>query len=252
MHSLLMELFNAGGDQGPSLEIVCSRMRYMSSQLERNIRIVALSHSLANARDVAQWLGCSASNTFNFHPQTRPVPLELHVQGFNINHNATRLAAMNKPVFNAIIRHSPTKPVIVFVPNRKTSRLQAIELVTLSTVTQKVKKVPFLHCAEKDLEPFLEKLTDQVSVSMNHVTSAIFGNAVIRYRFTAGTRLVLLYAICWQKVVADASLDNMSLSVCGGRDCCDALALRAPRVIKTGSLSRQKVFEICPFERHCE
>ena len=34
----------------PVLEIVCSRMRYMSSQIERKIRIVALSSSVANSK----------------------------------------------------------------------------------------------------------------------------------------------------------------------------------------------------------
>lgn len=57
-------------------------MRYMASQLheERTVRIVALSSSLSNGRDVAQWLGCTSTATFNFHPNVRPVPLELHVQ----------------------------------------------------------------------------------------------------------------------------------------------------------------------------
>lgn len=55
-------------------------MRYISSQIERPIRIVALSSSLSNAKDVAHWLGCSATATFNFHPNVRPVPLELHIQ----------------------------------------------------------------------------------------------------------------------------------------------------------------------------
>ena len=64
----------------PVLEVICSRMRYISSQLERNIRIVALSSSLSNARDVAQWLGCGTTAFFNFHPNVRPVPLELHIQ----------------------------------------------------------------------------------------------------------------------------------------------------------------------------
>lgn len=32
------------------MEVICSRMRYISSQIERNIRIVALSSSLANAK----------------------------------------------------------------------------------------------------------------------------------------------------------------------------------------------------------
>ena len=34
----------------PILEVVCSRMRYISSQIERKIRIVALSSSVANAK----------------------------------------------------------------------------------------------------------------------------------------------------------------------------------------------------------
>lgn len=34
----------------PVMEVICSRMRYISSQIERNIRVVALSSSLANAK----------------------------------------------------------------------------------------------------------------------------------------------------------------------------------------------------------
>ena len=64
----------------PVLEVICSRMRYISSQLERNIRIVAMSSSLSNAKDISQWLGCPTSAFFNFHPNVRPVPLELHIQ----------------------------------------------------------------------------------------------------------------------------------------------------------------------------
>ena len=64
----------------PILEIICSRMRYISSQIGHNIRIVALSSSLSNAKDISQWLGCSQAGFFNFHPNVRPVPLELHIQ----------------------------------------------------------------------------------------------------------------------------------------------------------------------------
>ena len=32
------------------MEVICSRMRYISSQIERNIRIIALGHSIANAK----------------------------------------------------------------------------------------------------------------------------------------------------------------------------------------------------------
>ncbi|NXJ72393.1 U520 helicase, partial [Rostratula benghalensis] len=152
------EVHLIGGENGPVLEVICSRMRYISSQIERPIRIVALSSSLSNAKDVAHWLGCSATSTFNFHPNVRPVPLELHIQGFNISHTQTRLLSMAKPVYHAIMKHSPKKPVIVFVPSRKQTRLTAINILT--TCASDIQRQRFLHCAEKDLVPYLDKLND--------------------------------------------------------------------------------------------
>lgn len=48
------ELHLIGGPKGPVLEVCVSRMRYVSSQLEKPTRIVALSHSLANAKVSSQ------------------------------------------------------------------------------------------------------------------------------------------------------------------------------------------------------
>jgi len=44
------ELHLIGGENGPVLEVVCSRIRYISSQIERKVRIVALSSSVTNAK----------------------------------------------------------------------------------------------------------------------------------------------------------------------------------------------------------
>jgi pre-mRNA-splicing helicase BRR2 len=63
--------------------VITSRMRYISTQLESSIRIVALATSLANYRDVAEWIGATTGNIFNFHPNVRPVPLEVSIQGFD-------------------------------------------------------------------------------------------------------------------------------------------------------------------------
>jgi len=153
------ELQLIGGEDGPVLEVVCSRMRYISSQIERQIRIVSLSASLADARDVAQWLGCNANATFNFHPSVRPIPLELHVQGFNVTHNASRLITMTKPVYNSILKHSPHKPVIVFVPTRKQARLTAIDLLTFTAAEGQPNR--FFHAEEEDIKPFLDRMTDK-------------------------------------------------------------------------------------------
>ena len=36
---------------------------------------------------------------FNFRPSVRPVPLEVHIQGFPGKHYCPRMATMNKPCF---------------------------------------------------------------------------------------------------------------------------------------------------------
>ncbi|XP_072177738.1 U5 small nuclear ribonucleoprotein 200 kDa helicase-like [Diadema setosum] len=162
---IIDELHLIGGDNGPVLEVICSRMRYISSQIERNIRLVALSSSLANAKDIAQWLGASPTNTFNFHPNVRPVPLELHIQGFNITHTGSRLIAMVKPTYNAILKHSPTKPVVVFVPSRKQTKLTAIDLLTY-TAAEEGAENRFLHVEKADLEAHLSKVSDETLKEM--------------------------------------------------------------------------------------
>nr|CAI5865606.1 unnamed protein product [Callosobruchus analis] len=157
------ELHLIGGEDGPVIEVVCSRMRYISSQIEKPIRIIALSASLTDYKDVAQWLGCNTNCTFNFHPSVRPIPLTLHVQGINITHNASRLIAMAKPVYNAIVsylfRYSPHKPAIVFVPTRKQARLTAIDLLTYAAAEGQPNK--FFHAEEEDIKPFLDRMADK-------------------------------------------------------------------------------------------
>ncbi|CAB3262336.1 unnamed protein product [Arctia plantaginis] len=149
-----------GGEEGPVLEVVCSRMRYISSQIGRQIRIVALSLPLADARDVSQWLGCNANACFNFHPSVRPLPLELHIQGFNISHAASRLAAMTKPIYNSVLRYAGTKPCAVFVPSRRHSRLLAADLLALAAANGRPTR--FLRARPDMLQPFLKRVQDKM------------------------------------------------------------------------------------------
>ncbi|CAB4065806.1 SNRNP200 [Lepeophtheirus salmonis] len=134
-------------------------MRYISSQLEKPIRIVALGASISNSKDLANWLGVSTNCSFNFHPNVRPVPLELHVTGLNISHNASRLLAMARPVYNAIKRHSPSKPAIIFVPSRKQTRLTAIELLTYAAADDMPDR--FLLADQNDIKSFVDKIDDK-------------------------------------------------------------------------------------------
>uniref|UniRef100_A0A6Q2XD83 U5 small nuclear ribonucleoprotein 200 kDa helicase n=1 Tax=Esox lucius TaxID=8010 RepID=A0A6Q2XD83_ESOLU len=181
-----------GGENGPVLEVICSRMRYISSQIERPIRIVALSSSLSNAKDVAHWLGCSTTATFNFHPNVRPVPLELHIQGFNVSHTQTRLLSMAKPVYHAIMKHSPSKPAVVFVPSRRQTRLTAIDILTF--------------CAADDLAPFLEKVMDGTlketlanGVGYLHEGLSTTERRIVEQLFNSGAVQVVVASrsLCW-------------------------------------------------------
>uniref|UniRef100_A0A8C7QQM5 U5 small nuclear ribonucleoprotein 200 kDa helicase n=1 Tax=Oncorhynchus mykiss TaxID=8022 RepID=A0A8C7QQM5_ONCMY len=193
-----------GGENGPVLEVICSRMRYISSQIERPIRIVALSSSLSNAKDVAHWLGCSTTATFNFHPNVRPVPLELHIQGFNVSHTQTRLLSMAKPVYHAIMKHSPSKPAVVFVPSRRQTRLTAIDILTFCAAD--VVPQRFLHCTEKDLAPFLEKVTDGTlketlanGVGYLHEGLSTTERRIVEQLFNSGAVQVVVASrsLCW-------------------------------------------------------
>uniref|UniRef100_A0A1A9ZDE9 U5 small nuclear ribonucleoprotein 200 kDa helicase n=1 Tax=Glossina pallidipes TaxID=7398 RepID=A0A1A9ZDE9_GLOPL len=198
------ELQLVGSEDGPVLEVVCSRMRYISSQIEKQIRIVALSSSLADARDVAQWLGCNANATFNFHPSVRPIPLELHIQGFNITHNATRIASMSKPVYNSVLKYSPHKPVIVFVSSRKQARLTAIDILTYSASDLQPNR--FFHAEKEDIKPFLDRMTDKTlketlsqGVAYLHEGLTAADHRLVEHLFDTGAVQVVVVArdLCW-------------------------------------------------------
>jgi pre-mRNA-splicing helicase BRR2 len=93
------------------------------------MRIVGLSASLANAREVGEWMGVPIKSLFNFSPKIRPIPLEISIQTFDQNSYPARLMAMAKPTYNAIVRHSDGKPVIVIVPSRRQAQLTAIDIM---------------------------------------------------------------------------------------------------------------------------
>lgn len=147
------ELHLLDSDVGPTLEAVVSRMRYISVQVQQPIRIVALAASLANAKDVGEWIGAGSNGLFNFSPNVRTVPLELVIQGFDIHHRSTRLLAMSRPVYQSIKQFSPDKPVIVFVPDRKQARMTAIDLLLHAASDDKPKR--FLHVPDEAMRPHL-------------------------------------------------------------------------------------------------
>ncbi|KAF8377551.1 hypothetical protein HHK36_030933 [Tetracentron sinense] len=166
---IIDELHLIGGQGGPILEVIVSRMRYIASQGDNKIRIVALSTSLANAKDLGEWIGASSHGLFNFPPGVRPVPLEIHIQGVDIANFEARMQAMAKPTYTAIVQHAKSgKPALVFVPTRKHARLTAVDLMTYSNADSGEKSTFLLRSVE-ELEPFLSKVKEpMLSATLRH------------------------------------------------------------------------------------
>ena len=139
-------------DIGPQYEIALSRTRFISAQFEEaggnRIRIIALSEGLANAHDIADWLGCPQVATFNFDSSARPTPLRINLQSFvfddTISNDQTLLTAMTRPAFLSILEHfegvvaaeeeeEDLGPcAIIYVDNRRQARSLAVDLMTLT------------------------------------------------------------------------------------------------------------------------
>lgn len=81
------EIHLLGEDRGPVLEVIVSRTNFIASHTKRSLRIVGLSTALANAYDLANWLGIKDMGLYNFKPSVRPVPLSVHISGYPGKHH---------------------------------------------------------------------------------------------------------------------------------------------------------------------
>jgi pre-mRNA-splicing helicase BRR2 len=193
------EIHLIGGNVGPTYEVIISRMRFISAQLDRKMRIVALGVSLANALDLGEWIGCTKNTIFNFSPKSRPTPLEVRFQEFNIPHFPSLMVAMSKPTFLAITQLSPDRPVMVFVPDRKQCRLTADELISYAGDQ-------FRLVSEEELEPHLNRLQDQKlripllhGIGYFHEAMSVGDKRIVERLYNAGAIQVVLVSrdVCW-------------------------------------------------------
>lgn len=152
------EIHLLGEDRGPVLEVIISRTNFISSHTHKKVRIVGLSTALANAIDLANWLGIDEMGLYNFRPSVRPVPLEVHISGFPGKHYCPRMATMNRPTFQAIRQHAPTSPSLVFVSSRRQTRLTALDLIAYLAAEDNPKQ--WLHMPEEQMSDILENIKD--------------------------------------------------------------------------------------------
>ena len=180
------DLHLVGGRDGPVLEVGTSRVRYIASQLESPIRIVGLSASLANAKDVGNWIGASSKNVFNFPPSARPVPVEIQINGFDIYSQEGRMQAMARPTYRMLSRGIQSSggagdsPSIVFVPTRKHAKKTASDLLTFAAGENDADKFKAKGASIEDIAPFLD----------------VIGDSSLRYALEYGVRSHDHHSLC--------------------------------------------------------
>nr|XP_028588650.1 probable ATP-dependent DNA helicase HFM1 isoform X2 [Podarcis muralis] len=119
--------------RGATLEVVVSRMKTIQSSLSRGfenpdsvllMRFVAVSATIPNADDIAEWLsdGKGPAVCLKIDERHRPVKLRKIVLGFPSSSNQTEFKfdlTLNYKVASVIQTYSEQKPTLVFCATRK-------------------------------------------------------------------------------------------------------------------------------------
>lgn len=195
---IIDEIHLLGGDRGPILEIIVSRMNYIAAQSKDSVRLMGMSTACANAMDLGNWLGVK-EGLFNFRHSVRPVPLEIFIDGFpEVRGFCPLMQSMNKPTFQAIKTHSPDKPVIVFVASRRQTRLTSKDLINLCGMEENPRR--FLKMSEDELQTNLLRVkSDDLKESLNfgiglHHAGLIESDRSIAEELFANNKIQILVA----------------------------------------------------------
>ncbi|EFX00969.1 pre-mRNA splicing factor [Grosmannia clavigera kw1407] len=215
-----LHMIGSSAASGHVYEVLVSRMAHMRQQLAAKqattaaarLRIVALCVSMANAREMGDWIGAAKHDTYNFSPQVRPVPLELHLQSYTVPHFPSLMLAMAKPAFLAITQLSAAQPALVFVPSRKQTRATARDLLLACVAAASEGGADgdedrFLHVDPAQLGPLLERVQEPAlrealshGVAYYHEALSATDKRIARHLFANGAVQVMVASrdVCWE------------------------------------------------------
>lgn len=93
-------------DRGPVLEAIVARTIRQIEQTQDEVRLVGLSATLPNYRDVAAFLRVKEDGLFYFDNSYRPVPLEQEYIGITEKKALKRYQAMNEVVYEKVMENA--------------------------------------------------------------------------------------------------------------------------------------------------
>ncbi|XP_053549099.1 probable ATP-dependent DNA helicase HFM1 [Bombina bombina] len=192
-------------NRGATLEVVVSRMKTIQSSLSRvykqsevlvPMRFVAVSATIPNAEDVAEWLsdGRHSAVCMKIDETHRPVKLRKVVLGFPCTGNQTEFKfdlSLNYKIAGVIQTYSDQKPTLVFCATRKGVQQAASVLAKDAKFIMSIEHKQRLQKSANAIKD--AKLRDLLTygVGYHHAGVDISDRKVIEAAFTKGDLPVL-------------------------------------------------------------
>ncbi|XP_063284129.1 probable ATP-dependent DNA helicase HFM1 [Pelobates fuscus] len=191
--------------RGATLEVVVSRMKTMQSSISRiskeselhvPIRFVAVSATIPNAEDIAEWLsdGKQSAICMKMDETQRPVKLRKVVLGFPCSNNQTEFKfdlTLNYKIAGVIQTYSDQKPTLVFCATRKSVQQAAAILAKDARFNMGIEHKQRLRKTAGSLKD--AKLRDLFlyGVGYHHAGVDVSDRKIIEAAFTMGDLPVL-------------------------------------------------------------
>ncbi|NXP47631.1 HFM1 helicase, partial [Heliornis fulica] len=191
--------------RGATLEVVVSRMKTVQSSLWRRLenddtvpplRFVAVSATIPNAEDIAEWLSDSkmSSVCLKIDEDQRPVKLRKIVLGFPCSDNQTEFKfdlTLNYKIASIIQTYSEQKPTLVFCATRKGVQQAASVLTKDAKFLLGMEQKQRLQKSANSLKD--SKLRDLLmyGVAYHHAGMEMSDRKIIEGAFTLGDLPVL-------------------------------------------------------------
>ncbi|XP_054021392.1 probable ATP-dependent DNA helicase HFM1 [Dryobates pubescens] len=191
--------------RGATLEVVVSRMKTVQSSLWRlseshdtvpPLRFIAVSATIPNAEDIAEWLSDSKMPAvcLKINEDQRPVKLRKIVLGFPCSDNQTEFKfdlTLNYKIASIIQTYSEQKPALVFCATRKGVQQAASVLAKDAKFLLSMEQKQRLQRSANSLKD--SRLRDLLScgVAYHHAGMEISDRKIIEGAFTVGDLPVL-------------------------------------------------------------
>ena len=134
-------------DRGPVIESIVARTIRRMEQTHDYVRLVGLSATLPNYRDVAKFLRVDVDKgLFHFDSSYRPCPLKQEFIGVTEKKAIKRYQITNEICYEKVLEHAGKDQVIIFVHSRKetakTARFLRDHALENDTITQFLRADP--------------------------------------------------------------------------------------------------------------